>query len=120
MLFRSAFIYNFGFKTAQEIGKFSLMEQEKASDSTKYDRMHFDCLNAPKYGNDIPYVDNILLGWEEDTILVCYNHHCYVKNHEPYTMVKDHRTGAEVGNVQRVMDGDLEEFINAMLMAEKN
>lgn len=38
----------------------------------------------------------------------------------PYTMVKDHRTGAEVGNVQRVMDGDLEEFINAMLMAEKN
>ena len=38
----------------------------------------------------------------------------------PYTMVKDHRTGAEVGHVQRVMDGDLEEFINAMLMAEKN
>lgn len=38
----------------------------------------------------------------------------------PYTMVKDHRTGAEVGNVQRIMDGDLEEFINAMLMAEKN
>lgn len=33
----------------------------------------------------------------------------------PYTMVKDHRTGAEVGDVGRVMDGDLEPFINAYL-----
>lgn len=34
---------------------------------------------------------------------------------QPYTMVKDHRTGAEVGNVQAVMDGYLEPFINAYL-----
>ena len=33
----------------------------------------------------------------------------------PYTMVKDHRTGAEVGNVDRVMDGDLDYFINEKL-----
>jgi len=33
----------------------------------------------------------------------------------PYTMVKDHRTGAEVGNVERVMDGDLDYFINEKL-----
>ena len=33
----------------------------------------------------------------------------------PYTMVKDHRTNYEVGNVQGVMDGDLNEFINAYL-----
>jgi peptide chain release factor 2 len=33
----------------------------------------------------------------------------------PYTMVKDHRTGAEVGNVQAVMDGDLDYFINEEL-----
>ena len=31
----------------------------------------------------------------------------------PYTMVKDHRTNYEVGNVQGVMDGDLNEFINS-------
>lgn len=37
----------------------------------------------------------------------------------PYTMVKDHRTGAEVGNVQGVMDGDLDYFINASLDARK-
>lgn len=34
---------------------------------------------------------------------------------QPYTMVKDHRTGAEVGNVQAVIDGDIDYFINAKL-----
>lgn len=33
----------------------------------------------------------------------------------PYTMVKDHRTGAEVGNVSAVMDGDIDYFINEKL-----
>ena len=33
----------------------------------------------------------------------------------PYTMVKDHRTGYETGNVSAVMDGDLEEFISEYL-----
>jgi peptide chain release factor 2 len=33
----------------------------------------------------------------------------------PYTMVKDHRTGAEVGNIQAVMDGKLDPFIQAFL-----
>ncbi|MBN1385310.1 MAG: peptide chain release factor 2 [Elusimicrobia bacterium] len=33
----------------------------------------------------------------------------------PYQMVKDHRTNHEVGNVSRVMDGDLDPFINAYL-----
>jgi peptide chain release factor 2 len=33
----------------------------------------------------------------------------------PYTMVKDHRTGAEVSDVQRVIDGDIDGFIEAFL-----
>ena len=33
----------------------------------------------------------------------------------PYTMVKDHRTNYEVGNVQKVMDGDLTDFMIAYL-----
>jgi len=33
----------------------------------------------------------------------------------PYSMVKDHRTNAEVGNVQAVMDGKLDYFINEKL-----
>lgn len=34
---------------------------------------------------------------------------------QPYTMVKDHRTGAEVGNIDSVMDGDIDIFINEYL-----
>ena len=33
------------------------------------------------------------------------------------TLVKDHRTGCENGNIQAVMDGDLDSFINAYLKA---
>ena len=36
----------------------------------------------------------------------------------PYTLVKDHRTGFENGNVNAVMDGDLDGFINAYLKAK--
>lgn len=35
---------------------------------------------------------------------------------QPYTMVKDHRTGTETGNIQAVMDGDLDSFINSFLI----
>ena len=34
----------------------------------------------------------------------------------PYTMVKDHRTGVEVGNAQGVLEGDLDEFVRAELL----
>ncbi len=35
----------------------------------------------------------------------------------PYNMVKDHRTDYETGNIQAVMDGDIDGFIRAFLMA---
>ena len=35
----------------------------------------------------------------------------------PYTLVKDHRTGCENGNIGAVMDGDIDSFINAYLRA---
>lgn len=38
---------------------------------------------------------------------------------QPYTMVKDLRTSFEMGNIQAVMDGDLNGFINAYLKAAK-
>jgi peptide chain release factor 2 len=34
---------------------------------------------------------------------------------QPYTMVNDHRTELKIGDVQRVMDGDLDQFIHAFL-----
>ena len=35
---------------------------------------------------------------------------------QPYTLVKDHRTGVETGNIQAVMDGALDPFISAYLV----
>lgn len=39
---------------------------------------------------------------------------------QPYTMVKDHRTGAQVGNVQNVLDGDIDIFISEYLKWNQN
>ena len=36
---------------------------------------------------------------------------------QPYTMVKDHRTNAETGNISAVLDGDIDQFMNAYLQA---
>jgi peptide chain release factor 2 len=38
---------------------------------------------------------------------------------QPYRIIKDHRTKLEVGDVDRVMDGDLDPFIHSYLMAKK-
>ncbi|MFQ5720341.1 MAG: peptide chain release factor 2 [Acidobacteriota bacterium] len=39
---------------------------------------------------------------------------------QPYRMVKDHRTGVEIGNVDRVLDGDLDALIQAELLARRD
>jgi peptide chain release factor 2 len=37
----------------------------------------------------------------------------------PYTMVKDHRTEVETGNINAVMDGDLDQFIEGFLKTKR-
>lgn len=37
---------------------------------------------------------------------------------QPYTMVKDHRTKCESGNIQAVMDGDIDQFMDSFLVAQ--
>jgi peptide chain release factor 2 len=39
---------------------------------------------------------------------------------QPYTMVKDHRTGVETGNVQAVLDGELDAFVAGYLKNPRN
>ena len=39
---------------------------------------------------------------------------------QPYTLVKDHRTKCECGNIQAVMDGDIDQFIESYLKAKWN
>ncbi len=62
---------NFGFRQAAEVGSFSLADQEKKDESGKWDRTHYLCLTAPKYGNDAPYVDAILKEWEDWFCRMC-------------------------------------------------
>jgi 4-hydroxyphenylacetate decarboxylase large subunit len=66
---------NFGFKTAKEVNSFSLADQEKREDGPgKYDKLHFACLQAPKYGNDDIAADQILLDWENWFTRDCYTY----------------------------------------------
>ena len=39
---------------------------------------------------------------------------------QPYRLIKDHRTGTESGNVEAVMDGDIDQFIKAYLLWQDN
>ncbi|MEC8494601.1 MAG: peptide chain release factor 2, partial [Planctomycetota bacterium] len=38
----------------------------------------------------------------------------------PYQMVKDHRTNEEEGNVQKVLDGEIDPFLEAYLKSRKS
>jgi 4-hydroxyphenylacetate decarboxylase large subunit len=68
---RDAIRHNFGFKTAEQVGSYSLADQEKLDDSGTYDRIHFLALSAPKFGNDDPYADEIMRQWEEYFYTMC-------------------------------------------------
>ncbi|MGA7461083.1 MAG: 4-hydroxyphenylacetate decarboxylase large subunit [Candidatus Korobacteraceae bacterium] len=68
---KQALSENFGFKTAADVGSFSLADQEKKDDTGKWDYLHYLCLTAPKYGNDDPYVDTILKDWETWFCTIC-------------------------------------------------
>ncbi|MDR3672938.1 MAG: 4-hydroxyphenylacetate decarboxylase large subunit [Holophaga sp.] len=66
---------NFGFKTANEVNSFSLSDQEKREDGPSgWDKLHFMCLQAPKYGNDEKFADEILLDWENFFCPDCKNY----------------------------------------------
>jgi len=79
---RDALRGNFGFKMAVEVGSYSLADQEKKEGLDQYDRIHYLCLTAPKYGNDDPYVDSILKEWEDWFCAMCYGYESL--NARPY------------------------------------
>jgi 4-hydroxyphenylacetate decarboxylase large subunit len=63
--YRSAILANFGYKTAQETGSYSLIDQVPTDDYPNWKKIHRQSLDAPKFGNDNPFVDNILKEWED-------------------------------------------------------
>lgn len=79
---KAALKLNFGFKPADETGSFSLADQQKVEGMDTYDRIHFQCLTAPKYGNDDPFADSILKAWEDWFCAMCYGYESL--NAQPY------------------------------------
>jgi len=71
---KTAIIQNFGYKHAEEVGSYSLIEQKKGTDANKWARIHKLCLNAPKYGNDDQYVDDIFKEWESWFCTMCHDY----------------------------------------------
>ena len=51
---------NFGYKTAFETQVYSPDYRIATDEVKKYEQIYMDCLNAPKYGNGIDYVDSLL------------------------------------------------------------
>jgi 4-hydroxyphenylacetate decarboxylase large subunit len=62
--FREAILANFGFKTAQETGSYSLIDQVATEEYHKWKQIHKATQDAPKFGNDEKFVDNIMADWE--------------------------------------------------------
>lgn len=60
-----AILNNFGFKTAFETGVYSPDRREATDKAPKYEKIFYDCVNAPKYGNADPYVDSLLREYED-------------------------------------------------------
>ena len=63
--YKNAIEANFGFKTAEESGSYSLQEQVKAGEYDKWKIIHKKSLEAPKFGNDEEYVDSIFKKWQD-------------------------------------------------------
>ena len=62
--YQSAILANFGYKTAQETGSYSLLDQVATADYQNWKKIHKFSLEAPKFGNDDSYVDSIMAQWE--------------------------------------------------------
>jgi len=63
--YRNAILSNFGYKTAQETGSYSLIDQVPTGNYHQWKQIHHNSLKAPKFGNDNTFVDEILKQWED-------------------------------------------------------
>ncbi|NCA76676.1 MAG: 4-hydroxyphenylacetate decarboxylase large subunit [Alphaproteobacteria bacterium] len=62
--YREAILANFGYHSAQETGSYSLIDQIPNDGYERWKKIHRISLDAPKFGNDDPFVDEIMKAWE--------------------------------------------------------
>lgn len=65
---------NFGYISALETKSYSISEQVKKKNYRDWLKIHKQCLDAPKYGNDDKYVDSIFKEWQEWFSSMCKNY----------------------------------------------
>ncbi len=73
-ILKEAIEANFGYAPAAETGAYSPTEQAKASYYNDWLKIHKQCLDAPKYGNDDEYVDSLFREWQEYFSATCENY----------------------------------------------
>lgn len=71
---KTAILENFGYNSASETGAYSLTGQMKTTNFMNWLKIHKQCLDAPKYGNDDPYVDTIFKEWQDYFSTMCRNY----------------------------------------------
>jgi len=71
---KAAIEANFGYFSALETGSFSLIEQVRTENYKDWLKIHKQCLDAPKYGNDDKYVDDIFKEWQLWFSEMCENY----------------------------------------------
>ena len=71
---KAAIDANFGYLSALETGSYSLIEQVKTANFMDWLKIHKLCLDAPKYGNDDKYVDDLFKEWQIWFSKMCENY----------------------------------------------
>lgn len=80
----------------------------------------FAILKSKLYQLEREEQENKIKSMSADNILNSFGSQIRSYVFHPYSMIKDHRTNYEVGNVDPVMDGEIDGFINAFLKSEYN
>ncbi|MFH1250869.1 MAG: 4-hydroxyphenylacetate decarboxylase large subunit [bacterium] len=71
---KAAIDANFGYLSALETGSYSLIEQVKTANYMDWLKIHKQCLDAPKYGNDDKFVDDLFKEWQIWFSKMCENY----------------------------------------------
>jgi peptide chain release factor 2 len=88
-------------------------QNERSQHSNRLTAMKL--LNAKLYELKEKQVDDNLQSLKGEYKEIAWGSQIRTYTLNPFTLVKDHRTGIEAGNAQAVLDGDLDEFIYAFL-----
>lgn len=80
----------------------------------------FAILKSKLYQLELEAQEKKIKSLNNDHLLNSFGSQIRTYTFHPYSLIKDNRTNYEVGNVGAVMDGEIEEFINAYLKSEYN